>query len=240
MSEDESFLVKPSDVGEMIRTGDKDALVNLYERPLSVIAASVAGWLASGPKEWILATGRIVQGALKAKFFQQVSAELKNLEQKGKLAENWADKPKGYQTWSELLRVIDEETPDEEKLDALKAMFFAVNRINASDADRIFTYQLFQIAKKLNSNELLMLKAVYGLFKKGRGHVVNNEASWLQEVTGLVGHSSQELVLLAKIGLKENQLLRDIDVNNHIRCGLTNLGVKFCENLQQHEIDKKS
>jgi hypothetical protein len=33
------------------------------------------------------------------------------------------------------------------RLDGLKAMFYAVNRINAADGGRILGYQLFQIAQ---------------------------------------------------------------------------------------------
>ena len=35
-----------------------------------------------------------------------------------------------------LMKIIDDECPDSEKLDALKAAFYAVNKINQADADQ--------------------------------------------------------------------------------------------------------
>jgi hypothetical protein len=46
-------------------------------------------------------------------------------------------------------------------------MFYGVNKVNAGDGERIAAYQLFQIAKKLTSGQLLYLKASYGLYKTG-------------------------------------------------------------------------
>jgi hypothetical protein len=42
--------------------------------------------------------------------------------------------------------VIDNETPDEDRLEALKAMFYSVNKINATEGERVAKAQLFQIA----------------------------------------------------------------------------------------------
>ena len=42
-------------------------------------------------------------------------------------------------------------------------MFLAANKVNASDAEKILGYQLFQIARRLTSNELLVLKATFQL-----------------------------------------------------------------------------
>ena len=88
--------------------------------------------------------GTTRQGALKAKLFEQLSREIKDLRDKGKIPDDFAEERNGFQSWVELMTIIDEESPDPERLAALKAMFYAVNKVNAEDSERILAYQLFQ------------------------------------------------------------------------------------------------
>jgi hypothetical protein len=62
-------------------------------------------------------SGRIIQAIFKAQLFQQVSREIQDLREKGKIPNDFAEKPYGFDSWVELFRVIDEEVPNEEKLD---------------------------------------------------------------------------------------------------------------------------
>lgn len=75
-------------------------------------------------------TGYIVQGILKGKLYQQVAQEIKELRAKGKIPADFADEGKhkyGFKSWVELLTIIDEEAPDADRLEALKAMFYSIN-----------------------------------------------------------------------------------------------------------------
>ncbi len=245
MSDDEqSYIVKPRDVGNIIRTADKDGLTELFERPVGAIVESITGWLAAGPKVWALATGRIVQGAFKGKLFQQVAAEISDLQAKGKIAEDFADRKYGFKTWVELFTVIDEEAPDEDRLEALKAMFYAANKVNATDGQQIVAYQLFQIAKKLNSNELLVMKAVYALFLKESQFRNTDFRDWAQAVAGRLGHSMIGLIEVADKPLVDNQLLTgrygDLTAISSGNCRLTDLGLDFCKNIERYQSDIKS
>ncbi|HEV3040355.1 MAG TPA: hypothetical protein VHA33_21505 [Candidatus Angelobacter sp.] len=246
MSEDESFIVKHRNLSDIVHNPDKDALADFFEQPLMVIAESITGWLASGPKEWALATGRIVQGALKVRLFQQVAAEIGEFRRKGKIPEDFAEHEKGFQTWVELFAIIDEETPDEERLDALKAMFFAVNRINVSDADRIQEYQLFQVAKRLGSNDLLVLKRVNEL-REGTRMGGQMYEEWVKLISANSGNLLHGLIDLAEANLVQHRLLSErfqegrgrilIDTANF---RMTDLGMKFCQNIDRYHVDKKA
>jgi hypothetical protein len=66
-----------------------------------------------------------------------------------------------------LFKTIDEDPPDKDLLEALMAMFYGANKVNATDAEHMLSYRLFQIAKRLNSGELLLLRILYGSFKRG-------------------------------------------------------------------------
>jgi hypothetical protein len=110
------------------------------------------GALEAGPKAWMLITGRVVQGALSGQLFQQVNREIKELRDKGRIPDDFADEKKykyGFRSRAELMKIIDQDPPDADRLEALKAMFYGVNKINATDAERMLSYRLFQIAKGL-------------------------------------------------------------------------------------------
>jgi hypothetical protein len=165
MSENESVILKPRELlSDAILTQNADELAKFMDQPTTAIAEAMTALLAAGPKAWIGIIGRLVQATLKAKLFPQISQEIKDLREKGKIPDDYADEKKykyGFKSWVELLAFIDEETPDADRLEAVKAMFYGVNKINATDGERILNYQLLQIAKKLTSGELLLLRAIF-------------------------------------------------------------------------------
>jgi hypothetical protein len=244
MSEDESYITKQRDFAALVRAGDKDALADLFEHPVTAIVEGITGFIASGPKEWVLASGRLVQGVFKAQLFPQVAAEIEAFRKAGKIPDDFAERKNGLQTWVELFTAIDEETPDEERLEALKAMFLAVNQVNAADRDKVVGYQLFQIAKRLSSNELLVLKAAYAGFTKGRfGSGLMPFAEWARVVGESLGHSIEGLIEHADEALTANQLLTKRLSVGGVQCTsgrFTDLGIKFCENIERYQIEKKS
>lgn len=75
-AEDESCIVKPREFAEIIKAPTADLVADFLEQPLMVSIESMTGFLASGPKEWTLAIGRIVQAPLKAKLFDRLHRRL--------------------------------------------------------------------------------------------------------------------------------------------------------------------
>ena len=111
----ESVVIKPREpFSDVLLPQNADELAKFMEQPLSAIAESITGALAAGPQYWTEMTGHIVQAILKGKLFQQVSQEIKELREKGKIPADFAQKKYGFQSWVELLRIIDDETPDQE------------------------------------------------------------------------------------------------------------------------------
>lgn len=240
MKEDETHIVKPRDFAEIIKAPSTDLVADFLEQPFSVIAESITGFLASGPKEWTLSVGRIVQAPFKARLFEQVAQEIEDLRKKGKIREDFADQKYGAKTWVELFTIIDEESPDEDRLDALKAMFFSVNKVGIEDAERILEYQLFQVTQKLNSNELLVLKAAHEA--EPIKHVATNVefSSWASRIAQYCGHSLVALVDLADTNLVENKLFtpRNPSGGHTTTPRLTDLGQRLCENIKWYHIHK--
>src|SRR5690348_1270102 len=148
-----TVVVKKRDISEIIKLRDQEALEIFLNDPIPVISQALIDFMAQGPVALTGPAVRVVQGALKGKLLKQLAREVQDLQEKGKIDKNFEERKYGFQTWVELLTVIDEDTPDEDRLEALKAMFYSANKINATDADQILSYQLFQIAKRLTSNE---------------------------------------------------------------------------------------
>jgi hypothetical protein len=169
MSDEESIVLKRREpFSDAVLPESSDELAKFMDEPLTAIAESVTGALAAGPKAWMVMTGHIVQGILKGKLYQQVSREIKELRDKGKIPDDFADEKKykyGFKSWVNLLKAIDEEPPDADLLEALMAMFYGANKINATDAQKMLSYRLFQIARRLNSGELLLLRTLYDAFE---------------------------------------------------------------------------
>jgi len=240
MTDGESFIVERRDhpdLNQIILAENKDALAQFLDEPLTAIVESITGALAAGPKAWSASAGRLVQGALKAKLFEQLSREIKDLKDKGKTPDDFAEKRNGFQSWVELMTIIDEESPDPERLAALKAMFYAVNRVNAEDAERILSYQLFQIAKKLTAGQLLYLKVCYEIYRKQEfPRNFGRFDEWLTVAAQRLGHNVLSLIrlddqALAELGLVDNNNLGVRNTN------LSDLGIKFCEEMQKYHLE---
>jgi hypothetical protein len=95
-----------------------------------VLAELLAGWFAAGNGFLAPAGCRIAQAAFKGEVFKQFAVEFDALRQKGRIAENFREKKYGAKSWVELLTILDEAPPDEDRLEALKAMFYSVNKVN--------------------------------------------------------------------------------------------------------------
>jgi hypothetical protein len=147
------------------------------------------------------------------------------------------------------MAIIDEETPDADRLEALKAMFFAVNKVETTDGEKIKAYQLWQIAKRLKSGELMLLKTVYAnrdRYGKGADGGKKNQFSyWASCMSDAIGHGSEGLTALhqklpVELGLLHGSVVTGmgtfIDPTN---AGLTQLGLMFCANIENYEIEMR-
>jgi hypothetical protein len=226
MDENESYIVKRQDLAEIIRSQNEQAIEGLLKDPLAVIAAAVNEYLLH-PSAFASAGIRIAHAALKGTLFQQFATEIADLRQKGKLADDFSKNKYGYDTWVDLLKIIDDEVPDEDRLEALKAMFYAANGMKEADGERIVAYQLFQIAKKLSSNELLILKALWQ--QKLEGSTTHDANNFYLKCQAILGHGETDLIILGYSRLPELRLAESYR--------LTALGSTFCANIDKYRID---
>jgi hypothetical protein len=251
MGDDESIVVVPRDSADVARLELATELEQLLQQGVTPIVETITGLFASGKWGGAVVGGRIVQGALKYKLFEQVAKEIRDLRAKGKIADDFAEKKYAFNSWVELFTIIDGEGPDEDRLEALKAMFYSVNKINATDGEKILAYQLFQIAKKLSSGQLLLLRSAY---QRMGSPAVEDADKWLALMSQRLGHNISELIEQDERVLMEHRLLTGrrsrasvqsnfstapIDQRgvNDASGRLTGLAVRFCENIENYRID---
>jgi hypothetical protein len=244
MDDEPALIARPRDYSDIIKLQEPGSLEDFFNEPLPFIVATVTGALAAGKPGWILSSGRLVQAMLKGRLFEQWSREVKRFQEAGRIPDNFADKKYGFQTWVELMTIIDEESPDVDRLEVLKAMFFAVNKVGTNDGEKIKAYQLWRIAKILNSGEFLLLKAVYehrGEYQSKRDS--NRYSTWLSFIAEAISHGSEGLVALHEKKPTELGLLTvSVATGTGLYVTPTNarmsqLGLMFCANIENYEIE---
>jgi hypothetical protein len=181
----------------------------------------------------------LAQSAFKGRVFQQFAREFTKLRDTGAIPDDYAEKKYGAKTWVELITILDEQTPDEDRAEALKAMFYAVNKVNSTDAERMLNYQLFQISKELTSGELLLLKAIADLNAKYPTLPANS--NFVREVSKLLGHNVTALIrkdlrkLLTTSLVGSGSILGDAhSPTDPTGATVTDLGNRFIANLNSY------
>jgi hypothetical protein len=245
MNEDASLVMKKRDYADVVKLQEVGALEEFLERPLTAIAETLTGALGEGAKGVWLAGGRIVQSILKGKILQQFANEFKNFREKGRIPDGFADRKYGFQTWVELMTILDEESPDPDRLEALKAMFFAINRVNVTDGEQVAAYQMWQVAKSLTSGELFLLKLVYEQRTSYEPDNSNSYSKWENDMATAAGHSVRGLIglnekKLTDLGLLTPRQWDDGSGINPTNARLTEFGLAFCDNIQNYRIELKS
>lgn len=229
-----SIVQSPRASFDIIKLEDPRFLESFLDEPATFIAETITGALAAGPKGMLASGGRIVHALLKGRLFIQWGEEFKTLRDAGSLKEDFAETKYGFQTWVELMTIIDEDAPDADRLEALKAMFYAVNKVKAEDSERIQSYQLWQIAKRMNSAELLLLKAMNGMDDQSRNwekHIAEKSGLGLLELVALYEKSLSELKLIHS---RFNYMSGAGQGNAAV---ITALGRTLCNNIESYQID---
>jgi len=219
------------------------ALADFLNQPKIKIAEAITGALSVGRQEAIQIGARLVQGALKGHFMTQLGREIRSLIEKGEIREDYAETKFGFQSLAELLDFIDRETIDEDRFTAIKAMFFALNSIGATEGEQIVNYQLFRLSKQLSSSQLLMLKISYDLHKERAFPDPNANfggEQWINVIAKRIGHEvitllKQDESVLMEHGLLSQRVYGDKSGVQVVNARLTDLGLKFCEHIEKYQ-----
>lgn len=241
-------IIKPTSKLDKALANPSDSVLvyDFLSDSLPKIAEAVTGALIAGKQELFIAGSRVAQSALKGNFLRQFAIEIHTLIEKGKIDSDYSKNKFGFQTFTEVLKFIDEEEADEDRLIAIKAMFYAVNKKDKLPGKEILDYQIFKLSKKLTASQLLILTV---LDKMSHDHYFNilpsliEVSSWLDHISKKIGHSvitliSQDCESLTTLGflmpLQNNQFGSPKHVPTE-NARLSDLGIAFCENLKNYQ-----
>ena len=226
--------------GEIVPYTNPKDLAEFIQQPNLKIAEAITGGLAIGSKGLAQAAGRIVQGAIKGKGMQQFSKELRKLSKEGKIKDDYANNKHGFQSFCELLDFIDSEAPDDERLRAVKAMFFNLISVDSNAGEETLNYKLFLLSKQLKATQLAILDSVYKIFLRHPDGFSGLADEWFKEVASTMGHGVKSLVESEEKALEDFKLISsrihsDRSGINPQNCRLTDLGIKFCEKMVEYD-----
>ena len=225
---------------KLILIDDQNQLMEFLRGPTVAIAEVLTATL-SDPSITKLAVGRVVQGALKGKLLEQLGKEIDEHRAAGRIKEDYFATHNQQSTLHELLKFIDETPPDEEVFNALKSIFFCAVQSDAGDEDTLTAYQYLQICKKLDSGDVLLLRACWKLFEADPAYLEKQRApnsiqmvphEWAGVMTSVL-HLPEELILLHAKKLMEFNLFTDsgthriVEENNR----LTSFGIALCQHI---------
>lgn len=242
--------VSANDITSIISTNNPS--VSEVQRIISnkpeEIAAAVTGAIATGSVGLALSAGRLVQGALRGNFAKQFAEELNNLIETGKIPEDFTKKKFGFKSFTEVFSFIENEDIDEERFNAVKAMFYAMNK--QDNSNELVNYELMKISKSISASQIRLLETSYHFFLSGgifhpNGQSFLQRSLWLEKVTEYIGHKITTLIIQDAMKLSEKGLMVIIPGENSTitlgkNAGLTDLGIAFCINLSSYESVEKS
>jgi hypothetical protein len=229
---------------------DSKLLVEFLEQPKIKIIEALTGAFSLGKGDAIMMGGRILQAVFKGNAYQQLAREIKLLIDKGKIKEDYVETKFGFKSLTEMLEFIDKEMPDEDRLTAVRAIFYSiVSKSSVLPGQEILKYQLFQIVKKLTTSQLLILGISYQLYKDGPkpktiaygfGH---DRTSWLRIISERIGHKLPSLIkndeeVLVNYNLIGDVISSDSGGMRYLNARLTDLGIELCKNLEEYNPEK--
>jgi hypothetical protein len=255
-----SYVLADRDYADVVHLENPGVIERVLSGTRTEGLAYVSALLQSGIPRYVLAGPKVAFTAMAIEALTDLSREISAWRKAGRIPEDFSGRPCGYQTWVDLLREIDSDPVDADRLKAMKAMFLAANRVDVTEGQSIAAYQLFQIAKTLNSGELLLLKAIYDTYLSGSFDRIGNAplGVWASGMAGKVGHGLKSLVLRDEPGLVRGGLIQprfkavpgQVDylgkANEEAMAlhqgdtgRMTDLGIRFCENLETYRIEAK-
>ena len=214
-------------------------LLKFLQQPTLALAEFLTGVLSSDLSDYKLSAGKLVQAAIRGRLLSQFGEEIKKYRDDGKIKEDYFTTRKSQATLLELLQFIDGDIPDEELLRGLKSIFLNMVAIDSDDKTEQVAYQLFQVCKKLNSMDILILRTCYKIYSGEDLANVNTGSNsygdWEKTVAEKMGYDLPELIgaqdeKLVRLGLLSGRSYSD---KSGVRTGkeyrLTKLGIKLCE-----------
>jgi hypothetical protein len=221
-------------------------VTEILQQSIVGITEFATGLLLSDNKDLILSSSKILQSGIKLNLLNQLGKEIEEYRAKGSINDDWLEAESHRASLVEFLRFIDNETPDEKRFNAVKSVFlWTISKEN--EVEPALNYELIQIATKLNSGDIIVLKSTFTIANdpkyqegKGLGSGFSVASSWFSIIAEHIGHNIPSLVEhhednLMKLKLISNRTHSDLSgfrSTKYFR--LTTLGYKLCEYITKY------
>lgn len=205
--------------------------VRLVTDPFSFAAELATGVFKLGKGGMMVSGGHVVQGLLKGKLLRQIAFELREMQEQGRIPEDYAERSYGMESVAELIDFIDSGTPDPERVKAMKAMFFALNDVGRKDGERVLAYSLMKMTRELTGSQAALLGIYYDAYK-----FKSNPSDFIDWAMQRIGHSVSSLVRMDSNALAKMQL---VNLNaSSWQSRLTDLGLTLCTWVEEYGHDE--
>jgi hypothetical protein len=178
--------------------------------------------------------GRLAH-ALGMDRLEEFAADFERLKKEGQIKPEYiVERPKSQATLLDLLQLIEQTPPERDLFDALKSIFFRGVSNDSSETDSVRSYEFFQVAKALDSGDILVLKACFRIHKSVANRSAWGAFDWGRKVAEEVNLPGA-LIELHEMHLNQRKLVADrrnadrSGLGNPETFGLTDLAVELCE-----------
>jgi hypothetical protein len=205
------------------------------------IFAGLTAIVANEPKENILSASRIFQGFVKGRVLEQLRVEWDELKEKGKIKDDYESTSQHRDCLLELLKILDNDCPDELRFQTLKKIFLTAATEKVSDRNSLLPYQYLKLCREMTSGEIIVLQTIYKLTSQPDIKRENNSAAvWLRAVADASGLIHTSLVEIHEAELMKKYLLTGrlhgdrsgVECKPHYR--LTELAYDFCKFINDY------
>lgn len=188
MDNDDNAIITIDNNGISI---DQQFFEKYLQNPALWFAEVLTGVATYSKKDFFLAGGRIIQGAIKLDFWKEFLNQLNKAREIGKIKRKFYESRNGRINFNELFTYLSaNDSPDEEVFKALQAIFFASEQMESEQKDELLAYELMQVAKKMRSVDLRILIAAYQLYlkqKKSEKLNINTTQAWQIRISSMIG-----------------------------------------------------
>ncbi len=202
--------------------------------------ATVAGILSSDKHQIILSAGKVIQSIRGGGFLKILDKEFKEYRDKGRIKDGYLVSDQAKNNLQILLNFIDDDSPDEVRFNAMKAIFLGAATEEMSSRDDIISTELLKIGHTLSSGEFLVLTTAYRLKDTADFNKHWGAADWNMVIAKESHLDYAELVEIHEQKLMEKYLLSGrtmndrsgVSVNPHFR--LSGLAIRLCDFIKEY------
>ncbi|PIQ78690.1 MAG: hypothetical protein CO042_03245 [Parcubacteria group bacterium CG_4_9_14_0_2_um_filter_41_8] len=221
---------------ELVKVDESESIEELLNKPTLKIAEFFTGFLKAEKNEWKGSAGRLVQALVKNNLLMQLGREINTYIKEGRIKEDYLETDLNRLTLVELLKCIDEDSPDENRFEAMKKIFFEGASIDADGTKQALSYELMKVCRKLSSIDLLILAVCHDSIDEGaKESTVHSREQWIGQVSQKLPFGYKEFVELREENLEKLHLISGrtysdgSGIRNQTTWRLTPLGTKLCE-----------